>query len=51
MTDLPNVAMLIVRAGRDQMPGLNVSIDQFVAKALELNLPVTVALSRWSALV
>ena len=33
---------LIVRAGRDQMPGLNRSIDQFVAKARELNLPVTV---------
>ncbi len=36
------VAMLVVRAGRDQMPGLNDALDQFVAEALALNLPITV---------
>lgn len=36
--DLP---MLLVRAGRDEMPGLNGSIERFVSRALALNLPVT----------
>jgi len=34
--------MLVVKAGRDEMPGLNESIDRFVARALPANLPVTV---------
>jgi acetyl esterase/lipase len=40
--DLPSdVPMLIVRAGRDDTPGLNVSLDAFVAGALARNLPLT----------
>lgn len=31
----------MVRAGRDQMPGLNETLDRFVAKALTSNLPIT----------
>ena len=37
-----DVATLVVRAGRDQMPGLNDALDPFVAEALALNLPITV---------
>jgi hypothetical protein len=37
--DLP---LFVVRAGLDQMPGLNGALDRFVATALTLNLPVTV---------
>jgi hypothetical protein len=36
--DLP---IFIVRAGRDEMPHLNETIDRFVGKALACNLPVT----------
>ena len=36
--DLP---LLIVRAGQEQFPGLNESIDRFFAKALTLNRPIT----------
>src|SRR5262245_24850062 len=42
ISELRPCPTLLVRAGRDQMPGLNRSIDQFVAKARELNLAVTV---------
>jgi dienelactone hydrolase len=34
--------LLVVRAGRDEMPGLNDSIDAFVPRALRANLPLTV---------
>jgi len=34
--------IMIVRAGRDEMPGLNDSIDRFVTAALARNLPVSV---------
>src|SRR5262249_25503164 len=34
--------MLIMRAGRDEFPGLNPSIDRFVAGALRRNLRVPV---------
>jgi acetyl esterase/lipase len=37
-TDLP---LFIVRAGQDQMPHLNETIDSFLAAALKINLPVT----------
>jgi acetyl esterase/lipase len=37
----PDLPLLIVRAGRDEMAGLNPSIDRFVAHALARNLPVT----------
>jgi dienelactone hydrolase len=41
--DLPaDVPLLIVRAGLDEMPGLNAALDRFVAKALERNRPITV---------
>jgi fermentation-respiration switch protein FrsA (DUF1100 family) len=34
--------LFIVRAGRDEFPGLNDALDGFVASALSANLPVTV---------
>jgi hypothetical protein len=41
-TDLPkDVPLFIVRAGRDETPGLNRTIDHFVTGALACNLPVT----------
>lgn len=40
--DLPDgLPLFVVRAGRDENPGLNASIDRFAAKALARNLPVT----------
>jgi acetyl esterase/lipase len=40
--DLPRDAPLfVVRAGQDQMPGLNDALDRFMGKALALNLPLT----------
>ena len=36
-----DVPIFIARAGHDQNPGLNESLDQFVAEMLRLNLPVT----------
>jgi dienelactone hydrolase len=40
--DLPrDMPLFIVRAGQDQMPGLNDALDRFMAKALALNLPIT----------
>jgi hypothetical protein len=38
---LNDVPMLIVRTGADTMPGLNVSLDRFVAGALAANLPIS----------
>jgi hypothetical protein len=32
---------MVVRAGREVMPGLNDAIDRFVAEALRFNLPLT----------
>jgi hypothetical protein len=41
--DLPREApILIARAGKDQMPGINEALDRFVGKALNINLPLTV---------
>jgi hypothetical protein len=37
------VPLFIARAGQDQMPHLNQTLDAFMAKALERNLPVTFA--------
>lgn len=37
----PKVPLLIVRAGMDQMPRLNETIDAFVANGLRSNLPIT----------
>jgi acetyl esterase/lipase len=40
--DLPeDMPLFIARAGRDQTPHLNETIDRFMAKALTCNLPVT----------
>jgi hypothetical protein len=40
--DLPrNLPLFVVRAGQDQMPGLNDALDRFVAAALTVNLPLT----------
>jgi acetyl esterase/lipase len=44
MDDLPtDVPLFIARAGLDEMPRLNDTIDAFVARALARNLPITVA--------
>jgi hypothetical protein len=43
VADLPAaLPLLVVRAGQDQFSGLNVMLDRFVTRALEVNLPVTV---------
>jgi hypothetical protein len=40
--DIPrDLLLLIVRAGRDEFPGLNAAIDRFAAGALARNLPIT----------
>ena len=40
--DLPqDVPLLVVRAGQDQFPHVNATIDRFIGKALDRNLPVT----------
>jgi hypothetical protein len=40
--DLPaDIPLFIVRAGQDEMPGLNDTLDRFLVKALTCNLPVT----------
>ncbi|HEX8775876.1 MAG TPA: hypothetical protein VF735_20050 [Pyrinomonadaceae bacterium] len=42
VADLPkDTPLFIVRAGRDEMPHLNETIDRFVAQALACNLPIT----------
>jgi acetyl esterase/lipase len=38
---LPRIPMLLVRAGRDEVPGLNPALDRFVIHALGANLPLT----------
>ncbi len=40
--DLPaNVPLFLVRSGRDEIPGLNDTLDPFVSAAIGRNLPVT----------
>jgi hypothetical protein len=41
VADLPDVALFIARAGQDQMPHLNETIDRFMINALNRNLPIT----------
>ncbi len=42
VADIPSdIPLFIVRAGRDEMPHLNETIDSFLGKALSSNLPVT----------
>ena len=36
-----DVPMFLVRAGKDQFPGLNDAMDRFAARALAANLPLT----------
>ncbi len=36
-----DVPLFVARAGRDEMPHLNDTIDRFLARALAINLPVT----------
>jgi hypothetical protein len=40
--ELPAIPLLVVRAGADDMPGLNASLDRFVTTALARDLPLTV---------
>jgi hypothetical protein len=41
--DIPfNAPMFLVRAGQDETPGLNASLDRFAGEALTHNLPVTI---------
>jgi len=37
----PDIPLFIVRAGRDEMPHLNETMDSFLGKALSCNLPIT----------
>jgi hypothetical protein len=37
-----HVPLFVVRAGQDQLPGLNQALDRFVLNALSANLPLTV---------
>jgi len=40
--DLPSdTPMLLVRAGQDEIPGLNATLDRFLAAAVRRNLPIT----------
>ena len=40
--DLPrDIPLFVARAGQDQMPGLNETLDRFLTRALACNLPVT----------
>jgi dienelactone hydrolase len=42
VSDLPpKLPLMIVRAGRDEFPHLNETLDRFVSKAMECNLPMT----------
>jgi hypothetical protein len=42
VSDLPpDLPLFIARAGRDEMPGLNESLDRFLFSALSCNLPIT----------
>jgi acetyl esterase/lipase len=44
VNDLPqDIPLFIVRAGQDEMPHLNETMDRFLAKALICNLPITFA--------
>lgn len=42
VADLPrDLSLFIVRAGKDEMPHLNETLDRFLAKAVSFNLPIT----------
>jgi len=42
LSGLRRTPLLLVRAGRDEAPGLNAAFDRFVPRALEANAPLTV---------
>ena len=42
MAHLRGVPLLIVRAGADEMPGLNPSLDRFIGAALAADLPISI---------
>jgi hypothetical protein len=42
IADVADVPIFLVRAGKDEFPGVNESIDRFVRQAMERNLPLTV---------
>jgi hypothetical protein len=37
----PDIPLLVVRAGKDETPGLNVALDGFAARAIAANRPLT----------
>ena len=41
LTALRRTPLLLVRAGRDEVPGLNATLDRFVPRAVAANMPVT----------
>ena len=41
LEDLPSIPTMLVRAGADAMPGINASMDRFVAAALAEDRPIT----------
>jgi hypothetical protein len=42
VTDLrPGIPLFLARAGKDQMPGLNVAMDRFLQEAVATNRPIT----------
>lgn len=38
----PETPLLVIRAGRDETPGLNAALDAFVARAIAENKPITI---------
>lgn len=40
LDDLPATPMFVVRSGRDEVPGLNGTLDRFIASAIRLNRPI-----------
>ena len=43
VSDLPrDLPLFVVRAGQDEFPHLNETLDRFVGKAMECNIPITV---------
>jgi acetyl esterase/lipase len=41
IADVADVPIFLVRAGKDEFPGVNESIDRFVRQAMERNLPLS----------
>jgi hypothetical protein len=43
LEQLPDIPLFIARAGRDEMPGLNATIDRFVPAAIARAMSITLA--------